>query len=316
MYIDPDTLEFHSEGDVEAKLLVPFLTGELYLNVPATNFYSKDYIAPSDLDKGAKVIKGYQPDFSVWLHAFPILIVEAKPPSAPVEQAYREAALYAQQRNMRYPTDLNPCRFLVASNGRTLLFGYWDCDPVLSLDITDIKYGSTKLDEVIDRFGIQALNTFAYDCLKQIKTNSIKSPFMLAGGHALLNARKPLNSFASELSPVLRRYFSSTASDVKEISDKAYVSSAEITEYDKVLESLLRDRASIRKDTIVEVLNPERHGEARVERAIGDFVSARPPEGQLQIIQGSVGAGKSLFIRRYQQVLQPESKKPLSLGLD
>jgi hypothetical protein len=61
---------------------------------------------------------------------------------------------------------------------------------------------------------------------------------------------------------------------------------------------------SIRKDTIVESLATTRHKESHVERAISEFAAQRPKEGQLQIIQGAVGAGKSLFVRRYEQVLQ------------
>jgi hypothetical protein len=133
---------------------------------------------------------------------------------------------------------------------------------------------------------------------------SAERAFNRTGGAALLNAKVALNSFAADLSPVLRRYFSSTGSDVREISEKAYVSSSEITEYDRVLEALLKDRLTIRKDTIVEGLAPTRYREVHVESAISEFAVQRPKQGQLQIIQGSVGSGKSLFIRRYQQVLQ------------
>jgi len=60
------------------------------------------------------------------------------------------------------------------------------------------------------------------------------------------------------------------------------------------------------KDTIVKVLNAERHSEENVEKALKEFADKRPKDGRLQIIQGAVGSGKSLFIRRYQEVLQPK----------
>ena len=63
---------------------------------------------------------------------------------------------------------------------------------------------------------------------------------------------------------------------------------------------------NIHKDTIVKALNPERHSEENVEKALKEFADKRPKDGRLQIIQGAVGSGKSLFIRRYQQVLQPK----------
>ena len=118
MHIDHETLNLRTEGDVEAKLLVPLLTSELYLSIPNANFYSKEYLAPSVIDKGAKSKSGYYPDFSVWVHGFPILIVEAKAPGASVEGGYREATLYAQHLNSRYPAGFNPCNFIIASNSK------------------------------------------------------------------------------------------------------------------------------------------------------------------------------------------------------
>ncbi len=78
-----------------------------------------------------------------------------------------------------------------------------------------------------------------------------------------------------------------------------------MTEYDRVLEALLKDRLSVQRGTIVEQLEPSRSGEPHVDRVIADFDRDRPQSGQLQIIQGAVGSGKSLFIRRYKEVLQP-----------
>jgi hypothetical protein len=127
----------------------------------------------------------------------------------------------------------------------------------------------------------------------------------LLGGQAVLNAKRPLNTFAADLSPILRRYFSSTPQEnVHEIAEKAYVSSDEVTEYDRVLESLLKDRLAFRQEAIVKPLVPTRHDEPNVTRAIASFDHQRPAHGQLQIIQGSVGAGKSLFARRYKDILQ------------
>ena len=77
-----------------------------------------------------------------------------------------------------------------------------------------------------------------------------------------------------------------------------------MTEYDKVLEALLKDRVQIRRDTIVEQLDPDKTSEKHVAKAVSTFDEERPGSGQLQIVQGAVGAGKSLFIRRYKEVLQ------------
>ncbi|MER9694876.1 type I restriction enzyme HsdR N-terminal domain-containing protein [Mesorhizobium sp. M0179] len=305
MHINHDNLVLNSEGDVEAKLLIPLLSSELYLGIPAQNFFSKEYLAPTEIDKGAKVPGGYYPDFSVWIHGFPILLVEAKTPGVPVEQAYREASLYARHLNSQRPTGLNPASFIVASSGTRVLFGRWDAPPEFDVHYKLLRPGSTTLQEVQQVYGFPALRQHALECLRKVKTNRGRRPFNNAGGPAIINAKKALNSFAADLSPILRRYFTSRdASDIKEISKYAYVSSAEVTEYDRVLESLLKDRVQVRRDTIVERLEPDGSSEKHIEKAFAVFDEERPAAGQLQIIQGAVGAGKSLFIRRYKEVLQ------------
>lgn len=305
MHIDHDNLVLNSEGDVEAKLLIPLLCGESYLGIPSQNFFAKEYLAPSDVDKGAKVPGGYYPDFSAWIHGFPILLVEAKAPGVPVEQAYREASLYARHLNSQRPTGLNPASFIVASSGDRVLFGRWDAPPEFDVHYKLLRPGSAKLHEIQQVYGFPALRQHALECLRKVKVNRGRRPFNNAGGQAVINAKKALNSFAADLSPILRRYFTSRdASDIKEIAKYAYVSSAEATEYDRVLEALLRDRVQVRRDTIVERLDPDGSSEKHIEKAVISFDEERPATGQLQIIQGAVGAGKSLFIRRYKEVLQ------------
>jgi hypothetical protein len=93
------------------------------------------------------------------------------------------------------------------------------------------------------------------------------------------------------------------------IYGRAYVDTAESAEYDRVLEALLKDRISERRNPMSQVLEPSRHGEPRLTRAISDFEENRPREGQLQLITGNVGAGKSLFVRRYKELLQPQTER-------
>ena len=169
-----------------------------------------------------------------------------------------------------------------------------------------LRPGSQKLQEIQQDYGFPALRQHALDCLQKVKSKRGRRPFNNAGGQAVINAKNALNSFAADLSPILRRYFTSRdARDIKEISKYAYVSSAEVTEYDRVLEALLKDRVQVRRDTIVEKLEPDKVSEVHVEKAFAQLDEERPASGQLQIIQGAVGAGKSLFIRRYKEVLNP-----------
>jgi hypothetical protein len=296
-----------TESDVEQKLVMPLMTSELLLAIPASSIHTKEYLPPALLDKTAGKSKGYYPDYSVWMHGLPIMIVEAKAPEVPVETGYREASLYARHLNQKYPADFNPCKFILATNGHKIVCGTWDSGPKLTIERQSLSVGTAGLEALQQLCSAAVLEQFAQAASARLRWQHVFLPFDLLGGQPVLNAKLPLNSFAADLSPILRRYFSSTPHEnIHEIAERAYVNSNEITEYDRVLESLLKDRLNIRQDTIVKQLAPLRHGETNVSRAIAGFDKDRPEHGQLQIVQGSVGAGKSLFIRRYCDVLQPE----------
>ncbi|MGA9527621.1 MAG: type I restriction enzyme HsdR N-terminal domain-containing protein [Terriglobales bacterium] len=305
MHIDHDNLVLQTESDVEQKVVMPLLTGNMYLAIGERRIFTKKYLAPTDLDKKAGRTTGYYPDYTAWMGGFPVLVVEAKAPDVQAETGYREAALYAGHLNRAYPTNINPCRFVIATNGNKLLFGYWDSMPVIEIDVSDILPGSTHLDALKQNCGVAVLESHAADCLRRVRKGDLIYPYDLAGGSALLNAKLAVNAFAADLSPILKRYFtSSSQEDSREIIERAYVNSAEVTEYDRILEALLKERLSVQRGTIVQQLEPGRYAEEHVERVISDFNRDRPQGGQLQIIQGAVGSGKSLFTRRYKEVLQ------------
>ncbi|MGO9271594.1 MAG: type I restriction endonuclease [Terriglobia bacterium] len=305
MHIDHDNLALSTESDVEQKIIMPLLTGTMYLDIPADKIFTKQYMAPTPLDKAAGREGGYYPDYAIWMRGFPVLIVEAKAPDVPAEVGYREASLYARHLNQSYRTNLNPCRFLVATNGKTLLFGYWDSQPEIVVAVDNLRLGSKDLEHLQQCCHKRLLEAHAVDCVQRVRARNSICPYNLAGGQALLHAKLPVNSFAADLSPILRLYFSSSYQEYsREIMTRGYVSSAEVTEYDRVLEALLKDHLTTRRGTIVRELQPGRHDEVNVEHAILEFDELRPEAGQLQIVQGAVGSGKSLFIRRYKEALQ------------
>jgi hypothetical protein len=134
-------------------------------------------------------------------------------------------------------------------------------------------------------------------------------PYSRAGGQATINSKKAFNTFAADLSPILRRYFTSTSQNSDpEIYEKGYVGSDDVTAYDRILESLLKDRITTRRGTLTQDLQPTRSNEPKLAAVIGEFKENRPAEGQLQLITGGVGTGKSLFARRYKELLQPDEQ--------
>jgi hypothetical protein len=313
MHIDHDSLLLENEADVEVKIIVPLLQGTAYLDIPEGAIRPKGYLAPTPFNRKAGQTSGGFPDFSVWFGSFPCLIVEAKPPDVPAEVGYHEAQMYAGYLNRNYPTGINPAHFVFATNGITFQAGFWDCLPIVSGMVADLRPQARLMIDLQNHCGRYVLEDHARKCLEQSAAKRFLLPYNLAGGPALLRAAVNPNPFAAELAPLLNRYFSSSQeSNISEIVERAYVSSDEVTEYDKILESLLKERVATRDGDIVRELHPERSGEevlaSEIERRIGPKSEDRRA-GHLQLIQGSVGAGKSLFIERYKQKLQPPAAK-------
>jgi hypothetical protein len=310
MHIDHEGMVLDNESDVEVKIVVPLLQGAAYLDIPETAIKPKKYLAPTPFNRKAGQTSGSYPDFSVWFRSFPCLIVEAKAPDVAVEVGYHEASLYAAYLNQNYPTGVNPARFLLATNGKAFAFGYWDSKPVLQGAVSELRPQTHLLTELQELCGRHVLDNHAMNCIAASASKRALLPYNLAGGPALLRATINPNRFAAPLAPLMGRYFSSSQqSSIKEIVERAYVNSNEVTEYDRILESLLKERVAARHGTTVEYLHPARTGEENLARTIAEFAKPGLQTGHLQIIQGAVGSGKSLFMERYKRTLQPEESR-------
>ena len=307
---NPPELSIDTEGDVELKVIPPLLTGSNFLEIPIASIKDKSYLPPTQLDKKAGKASGYFPDFSVWEMALPVMIVEAKAPDVTPEVGYREAALYAHHLNKQYKTGLNPCRFILACNGIRLLAGFWDADPEIDVLVRDLVIGSEATQRLREYCAKPSLAAYAAECRTKIRPAQPVKPYNLAGGAALLASKKAFNTFAAELTPLLRRYFTSTSQNSdKDIYERGYVGSDDVTTYDRILESLLKDRISSRRGSLNQDLHPSRSSEPKLTTAIKEFKSGAVGAGQLQLITGGVGSGKSLFARRYKELLQPEDQR-------
>ncbi len=296
-----------TEGDVETQVVLPLLTKAELLGVDLECIRSKEFLAAFDIGKGAKTKKGYVPDYAVYILAIPIVAIEVKAPSVDAAIAWEEASLYAHALNRRFRSSINPCNFVLATNGVRILAGKWDDhQPSIDCLVTDLVVGSDKLAQLQHLLGFDQLSRYAGVASASLKLFNFKRPSNQGDGPALLLSKLESNTFADDLSPILRRYFTSRDQNRDpEIYKKAYVSSNEVTSYDRNLESLLLDRLS-RSRTRIEVKTTKKRAED-VSKALSKLVANKSPSGELQLITGGVGTGKSLFARRYKEFLQPQS---------
>lgn len=295
---------FVTESDVEQKLIMPLLTADEWLGIPERAIYSKKYLPPMTIDKGANRRMGYYPDYSVWIDGLPILIIEAKKPLENVEEGFREAQLYAHELNKAFPTGVAPARFVMCTNGRTLRFGYWDSNASDVLNVSDLRLGSAARDSLRAFLSSTNLEMSAERTRRQFRPTQVFRPVDYIGGDATLNRRIPINSFGSEIAPLVRMFFvSDSAERIDDIIKKAYVPSDEITKYDQILELFLRDNIrSIQDPGAKEIATSQDH-EDLLTPELRSFRSKLPVTGQIQLLLGQVGAGKSLFCQRYYRYL-------------
>jgi hypothetical protein len=141
-----DLSEFRTESDVEQKLVYPFLVHPSFMDIPAEWIRTKEYMEPTEIDKGAGKRVGYIPDYSIWRSGFPLVIVEAKRPDEPIQKAVREAHLYASRINNRYPPNVNPIAYVLACNGEQFALASSDSETgVLHATTADLCPGTDIL---------------------------------------------------------------------------------------------------------------------------------------------------------------------------
>jgi GTPase SAR1 family protein len=304
--IDPS--EFVTEGDVENKLVYPFLAHPSFLGIPHEWIRAKEYMEPTEIDKGAGKRYGYIPDYSVWRSGFPLLVVESKRPDEPIEQALREAHLYANRINNRYPPNINPISHVLACNGEQFALAKADSETeVLYAKVTDLRPGTDILAAFQAELNKEAIEKRAQDMSVAFQSRRFtRVPSLLTGTQ--ITELLGINPFAQELFPIITRYFGQEADEAPdEIIDRGYVSTEERSEYGAVLETYLKDRARVVADgSFQPVVTGGKHPQNHLTTEVRKFGQPQRITGRVQLIVGAVGAGKSLFIRRFFKRLLPD----------
>lgn len=303
-------LDVSTESDVEQKLLWGFLTDIAYLSIPAGQIATKKYLPKRDLGKGSSARSGYSPDYLIYANRLPCLVVEAKAPNERAEQAYSEARLYANEVNSSHPTGINPIRYVIGCNGVQLLFGPVDAGPSVEWVMGSELVPGPASAEIVRVAAWGSLQAIADETLAQIERKRYYTPVYLFGGQQRLDVRLGQNSMSEAIAPIIRRYFDSETPEAKaEILEKAYIDSESTTRYTRYFENFLRDRLLPSNVPSAASLEPQRRSEPQFAAALGAYQSSLPATGAIQLVIGAVGAGKSMFLERFEKYLLPEESR-------
>ncbi len=283
-----------TESDVEQLFISPLLINPspIGLGFKDTDFRTKGDIRKIVIDKG-RAKKLYYPDYAVICDGLPLMIIEAKAPGEDLDEAIREARLYASELNAYYPKGINPCERVIATDGLRILAGFWD-DSINLIEVPANQLAATE--PVFENF-LQFSSHFtvkkrAKEILRTIRTEArYFKPVHMLGGKAVANELIGDNSFGTNVSIEYKYLFNpESLEDRAAIVKNAYIASK-------------RKQAHVAPiDRLIRTALPRQIVDAR---QIEDTVSAGnliesinhygKNESQICLLVGSVGSGKSTF---------------------
>lgn len=294
-----------NESDVEQKFLYAFLTEAepLGLSLPGSIIQTKANLRRFSIGKGAET-KLYYPDYVVVMFGLPLVVIEAKAPTESVEEGYRQARLYAHELNALFATGMNPAKFIVASNGIDLWYGYADqADPLSKVSVSSLGAYSLDIAALQDLISWKKLSAYAKDLSGIIRPDSLFKPRRLVGGSGLQNEEVGQNTFGSTLSASISAIFNPTTSDQRNfIARHGYISSLRRERYvdpiDKVIRAA-RPPSETDAQSLEDTSNPK--------EIISRFKDKVALEHKVLLLIGSVGSGKTTFVDHLREVALPKA---------
>lgn len=297
-----------SESDVEQKLLLPILTSPypLGLGYLKSDFRTKADVRKISIGKG-KTQKLYYPDYMVILQGLPLFVIEAKKPGEDLEEALREARLYALALNSDFPKDINPCERVVVSDGRRILSSPWDTT-LLDIDVEfqDVSPGSENYSKLVNFLSKKTIQVSCDSISKKIRGNrKFSRPNSILGGINVRNEELPENGFGSSLTLEYRHLFKPTTDeDRAEIARHMYVPSRTREKHLEPINKIIlaaNPPSTVDAKKIQDTENP-----SEIFKKLKEGSNLK---SELLLLIGNVGSGKSTFIDYLREQALPPSIK-------
>ena len=298
----------NTESDVEQKFIYKLFTNPVPngLGYSDADILTKPNIKKILIDKGQNK-KRYHPDYAIILNGIPSLIVEAKAPGENLEEAAREARLYATEINASYMSEFNPCRWLLVSDGENIRAYNWDSsEPVISVSANDLNPLNQGLEDLIKLVSKNSISISIEKSLKTITKNAkFYKPVYMLGGKSVINQTVGQNSFGSNVSLEYKYLFNpDEMNDREAIAKNAYVVSKRKQSHISPIDKLIRAAVPQSEVDAKYIENTER------PNIIFDKLSNTAKfKNEICLLIGGVGSGKSTFTDYLRIVALPTSIK-------
>lgn len=284
----------HTESDVEQKLIYPLLIDSMPhgLGIPPACVYTKSSIRSIVIDKGASK-KNYFPDYIVAVSGIPLLVAEAKSPGEDLEEALREARLYASELNARFSHEIDPVKFVLACNGETLVAGFHNESTArFALPIEKLSIADLTFSKFVEEFSYTGLYRWNIECIKKLRPKRYWRPRKLVGGLAAQNEEVGLNSFGTTIKADFRGLF-----------DPANIHERDVIASECYIPSKRRDRYVDAIDrTFKAIVPPSERNASPIDdtgspqQIIKKLRLGEKLNNQVMLLIGAAGAGKTTFV--------------------
>lgn len=299
-----ETTGLNNESDVEQKFIYPLLTenAPIGLSIPPAVVQTKVNIRRLSIGKGADQ-KLYFPDYLIVDMGFPLVVVEAKHPSESVEEGYRQARLYAAELNALYAHGLSPAKYVIASNGVELWFGYSDhVEPVQRVRCETLGIYSPEIAEFISLLSWKQLSTYAYTLAKSQRPADLFKTRRLLGGGGIQNEEVAINSFGATVTATISNIFNpQSLEDRVNIVKNGYIPSLRRQRYIDPIDRIIR---AAKPPCEIDAKRLE--NSSKPSEIIDKLKTSKSLEHKVLLVIGSVGSGKTTFIDYLQEVALPK----------
>ena len=312
----PDVTALLNESDVEQKLLYPLLIADTPagLGYDPADIHTKTNLRKFVVGKGSDQ-KSYFPDYIISRGGLPIVVVEAKTPGADLNEAFREARLYAAELNAQFATGLQPVNKVIATDGRFLYAGSADhAQPKFIIPHSSIDVYNGEFSSFSAEFNASAADATFSILMPRIRPKRFWKPRKLVGGVAFQREEVGMNSFGATISADFSNIFNPlTLEDRNFIAKNGYISSKRRERYVEPIDRVIRASTPVsetRSKTLEDTASPS--------EIVKVLRGPRQLEHQVMLIVGSAGAGKTSFIDHLRETALPSDikKKTLWLHID
>lgn len=283
-----------SESDVEQKVLYPLLTNDAPegLMLSPQKLFTKSSIKSIVIDKGNSK-KNYFPDYVYVHNGAPVLVVEAKTPGEDLFEALREARLYAAEINSNYQEDIDPVKFVIASDGTKLLAGYSNSrEPIFDIPVEEWSHTNIDFANFISQFSVDALSKWGEQVAKVLRPRRYWKPRKMVGGLSAQDEEIGLNSFGVTIKSDFKDLFNpSTIQDREVIARECYIPSKR---RDRYVDSIDR--------TFKAIIPPSEHNTTAFDdtsnphQMIKKLRQGTKLNNEVMLLIGAAGAGKTTFV--------------------